>query len=84
MLCDDCGKPATIRYVEMVDGELRDLHLCDDCANTRGMALSLAPLADVVLIPVMRSRTRRKHLRRLVAKAAEHGASSVHCVFIDA
>ncbi len=45
MLCDDCGKPANIRYVEMVDGELRDLHLCDACANTRGMALSLSPLA---------------------------------------
>ncbi len=45
MRCDDCGKPANIRYVEMVDGELRDLHLCDDCANTRGMALSLSPFA---------------------------------------
>ena len=53
MLCDDCGKPATIRYVEMVDGELRDLHLCDDCANTRGMALSLAPLAGPLVNMLM-------------------------------
>jgi len=45
MRCDDCGKPANIRYVEIVDGETRTLHLCDGCANSRGMAISLAPLA---------------------------------------
>jgi len=53
MRCDDCGKPANIRYVEMVDGELRDLHLCDDCANTRGMALSLTPLAGPLVNMLM-------------------------------
>ncbi len=53
MRCDDCGKPANIRYVEMVDGELRDLHLCDDCANTRGMALSLSPLTGSLVNMLM-------------------------------
>ncbi len=53
MRCDDCGKPANIRYVEMVDGELRDLHLCDDCANTRGMALSLSPFAGPLVNMLM-------------------------------
>ncbi len=53
MRCDDCGSPANIRYVEMVDGELRDLHLCDDCANTRGMALSLSPFAGPLVDMLM-------------------------------
>jgi len=47
-------------------------------------ALALASQADVLLIPVMRSRTRRRDLRKLIAKAREHGTARVHCVFIDA
>ncbi len=53
MICGDCGKPASIRFVEMVDGELRTLTLCDDCASTRGMALSLAPLAGPLVNMLM-------------------------------
>ena len=49
-----------------------------------GEGLSLFPLADVVLIPVMKSRTRRGRLRRFLAKAANHGAGRLHCVFIQA
>ncbi len=53
MTCDDCGSPANIRFMEVVDGELRTLHLCDDCANTRGMALSLTPLAGPLVNMLM-------------------------------
>lgn len=53
MMCHDCGKPANIRFVEMVDGRLRALHLCDSCANTRGMSLSSSsltgPLVDMLM-----------------------------------
>jgi len=47
---------------------------------------ALAPVsqADVVIIPVMRSRSRRKDLCKLIERAGNHGARNVHCVFIDA
>jgi|GEM_PF-3333015 len=46
--------------------------------------LALLERGDVVLVPVMQSRTRRKRLRRFLAKAASRGARKVHCVFIKA
>ena len=49
-----------------------------------GEGLDLFPLADVVLIAVMKRRTRRRRLRRFLAKAANRGAGKLHCVFIEA
>jgi protein arginine kinase activator len=44
--CDDCGeKHATIRFVEMVDGELIQRQLCEECAAARGVGGSLSSLA---------------------------------------
>ena len=47
-------------------------------------ALALAPQADVVLICVMRSHTRRKDLTALIESVKDRGAKAVQCVFIDA
>lgn len=36
MLCQNCHKNlASIRYAEVVDGEVKDLHLCKDCMDER-------------------------------------------------
>lgn len=45
MLCDECGsREATIHYTEMVDGQLSEWHLCEECARKRGTAIALTPL----------------------------------------
>jgi Mrp family chromosome partitioning ATPase len=46
--------------------------------------LAILPKADVVLIPVLRSRTRRKRLRRLLKRLGDHCTGKLRCVFIDA
>ncbi len=50
----------------------------------RGEGLTLAAQADVVLVPVMKSTSRRKAVRRLVDTLKDRGASRVRCVFIEA
>lgn len=36
MLCQDCDKNlASVRYAEVVDGKVSDVHLCKDCLNWR-------------------------------------------------
>ena len=54
MNCDVCGKrAATIRYAEMVDGELSTWNLCEECAREKGVTGSLtsfaAPLVNVLM-----------------------------------
>lgn len=37
MLCDKCGKnPATTYYKEIINGNVREVHLCEDCARELG------------------------------------------------
>jgi len=41
MLCDDCKKrPATIFFKEILPKKTVELHLCDECAQKRGLATS--------------------------------------------
>lgn len=47
MLCDDCKKkPATIYYKEVLPAKTSELHLCEACAQKRGlvMAQKLSPI----------------------------------------
>lgn len=55
MLCDICGKnQATVHLTEIVDNQMSELHLCEDCAKEKslqmeqqfGLADLLAGLAD--------------------------------------
>ncbi len=55
MLCDLCGKnPATVHLTEIVDNQMTELHLCEDCAREKssqmeqefGLADLLAGLAE--------------------------------------
>ncbi len=55
MLCDICGKnPATVHLTEIVDDQMNELHLCEECAREKsaqmesqfGLSDLLAGLAD--------------------------------------
>jgi protein arginine kinase activator len=55
MLCDVCGKnQATVHLTEIVDEQMTELHLCEDCAKQKSMQMEqqfglsdlLAGLAD--------------------------------------
>jgi len=55
MLCDICGKnPATVHLTEIVDDQMSELHLCEECARKKssqmesqfGLSDLLAGLAD--------------------------------------
>jgi len=40
MLCDLCGKnPATVHLTEIIDEQMNELHLCEDCARTKSSAM---------------------------------------------
>lgn len=56
MLCDICGKnPATVHLTEIVDDKMTELHLCEECAQKKGVQMEshfglaelLAGLADM-------------------------------------
>ena len=56
MLCDICGKnPATVHLTEIVDENMTELHLCEECAQKKGAQMEthfgladlLAGLADL-------------------------------------
>lgn len=41
MLCDDCKKnPATIFFKEVLPGKVVELHLCEGCAQKRGLIMT--------------------------------------------
>jgi protein arginine kinase activator len=55
MLCDICGKnPATVHLTEIIDDQMNELHLCEECAREKsaqmesqfGLSDLLAGLAD--------------------------------------
>ncbi len=55
MRCDECGKKkATVHLTELVDGQISELHLCEECAKEKsvqmeqqfGLADLLAGLSD--------------------------------------
>src|SRR3989338_6200570 len=40
MLCDICGKnPATVHLTEIVDEQMAELHLCEECARQKSMEI---------------------------------------------
>jgi len=40
MLCDACGKnPATVHLTEIIDEQMNELHLCEDCARNKSAAM---------------------------------------------
>jgi len=40
MLCDVCGKnPATVHLTEIIDEQMNELHLCEECARNKSAAM---------------------------------------------
>ncbi len=40
MVCDICGKnAATVHLTEIIDEQMNELHLCEDCARTKSSAM---------------------------------------------
>ena len=40
MTCDVCGKnPATVHLTEIIDEQMNELHLCEECARTKSAAM---------------------------------------------
>ncbi|MFA5092854.1 MAG: UvrB/UvrC motif-containing protein [Candidatus Omnitrophota bacterium] len=40
MICDVCGKnPATVHLTEIIDEQMNELHLCEECARTKSAAM---------------------------------------------
>ncbi len=40
MLCDVCGKnPATVHLTEIIDDQMNELHLCEQCAHQKSMQM---------------------------------------------
>jgi len=40
MLCDICGKnPATVHLTEIIDDQMNELHLCEECAREKSAAM---------------------------------------------
>ena len=38
MKCQLCGKPATVHLTEIVNDQMTELHLCENCAKDKGIA----------------------------------------------
>ncbi len=40
MLCNICNKnPATVHLTEIIDGQMSELHICEDCARKKSQAM---------------------------------------------
>ncbi len=50
MLCDICGKnPATVHLTEIINGEVKELHLCEECALKKSQEMQKAfSLGDIL------------------------------------
>jgi len=69
MLCQKCHKnPATVRYAEVVDGKVTDLHLCGECLakyqESAGSGFELTgPVSSTRHAP-LRTEQERRRVRR--------------------
>ena len=42
MLCDICGKkPATVHLTEIINGKVKEVHLCEECARKKSEQLQV-------------------------------------------
>ena len=81
MICDECGRPATIRFVETVNGEMRLMRLCGECAAARGIGLSFAPLAGPLVNMLMGFLEEGKDLFEALVEGTEEMGKSLKSVF---
>ncbi len=54
MLCENCNeRPATFHVVEITDGEKREVHLCEECAREKKIALPPSLSLNEILSSLM-------------------------------
>jgi protein arginine kinase activator len=65
MLCENCHEqPATFHVVEITDGEKREVHLCEQCAHDKNVALPPSLSLNDILSSLMEAHA-DKHVPEL-------------------
>jgi protein arginine kinase activator len=60
MLCDDCkSRPATIFYKEVLQDKVVELHLCEECAQKRGLIMDQKLSTTEILQKLLQKRSAR-------------------------
>jgi len=60
MLCEHChDRPATYHLVELVQGEKREMHLCDQCAQDKNVALPASLSLNDIISSLMEAHTEK-------------------------
>jgi protein arginine kinase activator len=79
MLCENCNdKPATFHVVEILDGEKREVHLCEDCAHEKKVALPPSLSLNEILSSLMEA-----HAEKDVPELAEVVCPSCGMTYAD-
>jgi len=81
MQCDDCKeRDSVVQLVQAVDGTLKELHLCEQCAAKRGVESTVAaspPLGEML----QKVQAQTGHGRRI---GGRQRADAVRCTFCSA
>ena len=77
MLCDICGKnPATVHLTEIIDEQMNELHLCEECAQQKSSAMEQQfGLSDLLagMVDFEKSSTSNKEEETIIAKCPSCG-----------
>lgn len=61
MLCENCHeRPATFHVVEIMEGEKREVHLCEDCAHEKQIALPASLSLNEILSSLMEAHAEKE------------------------
>ncbi|MFH0913116.1 MAG: UvrB/UvrC motif-containing protein [Candidatus Omnitrophota bacterium] len=75
MLCDICGKnPATVHLTEIIDEQMNELHLCEECAHQKSLQMEQQfGLSDLLAGLVEFERPAAKDAESVAVKCANCG-----------
>ncbi len=69
MTCQKCQEEASVHLTESIDGKIREVHLCKDCARKAGLLLTKVP-NDLALDSVVQNLI-TAHVGELVGELAQ-------------
>lgn len=80
MLCDICHKnPATVHLTEIVDNQMTELHLCEECAQEKSAQMeSQFGLSDLLAGMAEFTKPQQKEMESLALKCANCGMTYEH------
>ncbi len=74
MLCDICGKnPATVHLTEIIDDQMSELHLCEECARQKSVQMEQQFGLSDLLAGLAEFEKPAKEAESVVAKCASCG-----------